>query len=449
MERAELNALVRATGCATERHGCVFLCDPRWGAAERAQAEAIWEHADAENLNRRSSAASQKAPTVRGGEGRSAREERSEDQGAGTAGAKEHERKIAAGQRLDVADRRSEPSEIALGWLCIPTGGTSGGVKFARHDEGTLTAAARGFCRHFGLEKVNAVDVLPPHHVSGLMARVRCAETGGRHVAWDWKRLEAGERPALDEGAWVISLVPTQLQRLLASPEACEWLRGFALVALGGGPVWPALADEAAAARLPIALSYGMTETAAMITALRPAEFLAGQRSNGAALPHARVTVTVEGVICVEGESVYRGYFPTERMDRIFATQDEGCLDEHGRLHVCGRRDAVIITGGEKVNPAEVEAVLRESGELADVAVLSMPHAQWGAAVVACYPASERAPDWRQVEAAIARLAPYKRPKRFVAVAEWPRNAQGKLNRARLAAAVERSDDLGRSSSSV
>lgn len=86
------------------------------------------------------------------------------------------------------------------GWLAIATGGSSGVAKFARHDERTLTAAVGGFCAHFEIERVNAIDVLPAYHVSGLMARVRCAATGGTHLACDWKRIEAGERPALAVG---------------------------------------------------------------------------------------------------------------------------------------------------------------------------------------------------------------------------------------------------------
>jgi O-succinylbenzoic acid--CoA ligase len=320
------------------------------------------------------------------------------------------------------------------GWLAVPTGGTSGGVRFARHDERTLAAAVWGFCEHFRLEQVNAVDVLPAYHVSGLMARVRCAMTGGEHVAWNWKRLEAGGRPELRGGApWVISLVPTQLQRLLAVPEALTWLRGFAVIFVGGGPVWPELAEAAARAELRISLSYGMTETAAMVTALRPEEFFVGARSAGTALPHASVTATTEGVVRIAGESVFRGYWPERREAREFETEDLGRLDERGHLHIAGRRDAVIITGGKKVQPAEVEAALRASGEFADVAVIGVPDAEWGQTVVACYPAAEKAPDLAR---ALEALIGANKPKRFVAISDWPRNAQGKLNRAALAAAV-------------
>ncbi len=177
-------------------------------------------------------------------------------------------------------------------WLMIPTGGSGGGLRFVRHGQDTLGAAVTGFRAHFGLRTVNAVGVLPLYHVSGLMSWLRCALTDGSYVPWDWKALEAGERPPLGKGDWVISLVPTQLQRLLGSTEAVAWLRGFHVIFLGSGPVWPDLAAAAAAAQLRIALSYGLTETAAMVTALRPEEFLAGARSSG-----ARAVVDPKGTV--------------------------------------------------------------------------------------------------------------------------------------------------------
>lgn len=367
MDRAELTTLLRATGCAVEREGAIFLCDPHASLQERTQMENAM---------------------ARGG----------------------------------AWVRRDE------GWLAVRTGGTGGVVRFARHDQATLSAAVRGFCAHFGLRRVNAIDVLPPHHVSGLMARVRCAITGGEHVAWEWKRLESGDTPPRREGDWVLSLVPTQLQRLLQNPRTVEWLRGLRVIFLGGGPVWPQLAEAAAAAELRISLSYGLTETAAMVAALRPEEFLAGARTCGTALPHARVSVEADGAVSIAGESLFRGYWPEWREPAVFVTEDLGAIDGRGNLTVLGRRDAMIITGGKKVSPAEVEAALRASGEFDDVAVVGVPDAEWGEAVVACYSAG-RVPDPVR---AVAALAPHMRPKRFVALRHWPRNAQGKIDRMAL-----------------
>jgi len=325
-------------------------------------------------------------------------------------------------------------SKIPRGWLCLPTGGTSGQLRFARHDQDTISAAVRGFCSHFKLATVNAVGVLPLHHVSGLMAWMRCALTGGRYVPWDWKQLEAGAMPALPEGdEWFLSLVPTQLQRLLLQPATVDRLRRFRAIFLGGGPAWPELLEAAAAARLPLSLSYGMTETAAMVAAQRPEEFLAGARSCGAVMPHARIELSAEGLIRIGGDSLFRGYFPDWREPQPFATEDLGHVDTAGHLHIDGRRDAVIITGGKKVTPAEVEAALRATGRFADVAVVGVPDAEWGQIVVACYPANQPPPDLPAIDEMLSRdLAAYKRPKRYVAVDPWPRNAQGKIDRAAL-----------------
>ncbi len=392
MERRELRALVEATGCAEESNGVVFLCDPGWIPSER----------DA------------------------------------------------------VVTLKSAASDCDAGWLAVRTGGSGGGVKFALHDEGTLATAVAGWRAHFGLEKVNAIDVLPAHHVSGLMARVRCRATGGRHVAWNWKALEAGELPRLadDGGPWVLSLVPTQLQRLLRSTAAVQWLQRFAVVFVGGGPAWPMLIDRAIGEGVAVSISYGMTETAAMVTALRPEETAAGERSCGAPLPHARIRIGTDGVIAIEGGSICHGYLeisadgrairrrfqsageapvPGAAGLREFVTEDLGRIDEQGHLHVLGRRDAVIITGGKKVQSEAVEAALRASGEFVDVAVVGLPDEEWGEVIVACYPRGERAPD---LQRAISGLAPYQRPKRFVALKDWPRMSQGKVSRAALRAAI-------------
>ncbi|MBX3749454.1 MAG: AMP-binding protein [Opitutaceae bacterium] len=375
MERADLKALVLSTGCAEARGDWVLLMDPAWPTAERIRA-----------------------------------------------------------RRLLATLAASKP-RVRQGWLGLPTGGTSGVVKFARHDEKTLGAAVRGFSAHFGLKRVNAVGVLPAHHVSGLMARVRCAATGGTYLDWDWKALEAGRRPALRGGPWAISLVPTQLQRLLRSRTAVRWLRRFAIVFLGGGPVWPELAEDGARAGLKISLSYGMTETAAMIAALRPREFLAGDRSSGRPLPHARVRIGRDGGVRVGGKSLFRGYAGGAARRGDFVTGDLGTMDAKGRLRIIGRRDAVIITGGKKVHPAQVEAALRATGKFADVAVIGLPDREWGEIVVACQPAGPRAP---VRVPALPDLPAYQRPKRLIPISPWPRNAQGKVDRARLRAAAMR-----------
>jgi O-succinylbenzoic acid--CoA ligase len=380
---------MQAFRCAVAVGGTVFVADPSWGAVERARlAEVVGQ-----------------SPATRG--------QRSIDN-----------------LRSEVEDRESETGQ---GWLCLPTGGSSGVVRWARHDQDTLAAAVRGFCGHFEVGQVNAVGVLPLHHVSGLMAWMRCAFTGGRYIPWAWADMEAGRWPQPGAGDWFLSLVPTQLQRLLGRPEAVDRLRRFRAVFIGGGPAWPDLLDRAADAGLPLAPGYGMTETAAMVAALKPREFLLGRRGCGSALPHAVLTLNQDGVIQIAAGSLFHGYFPGWREEPgPWSTEDLGRVDEKGELQVIGRRDAVIISGGKKIEPAEVEAVLRSTGQFVDVAVLGVPDAEWGESVVAAYPDDTNAPDLALVERFLAGgIASYKRPKHYVAVG-WPRNAQGKINRKAL-----------------
>ena len=344
---------------------------------------------------------------------------------------------ILAQSQIGDGESKSEDqdSELEHGWLCLPTGGSSGMVRLARHDQDTLSAAVRGFRAHFHMDRINAVGVLPLHHVSGLMAWMRCALTGGRYVPWIWADLEAGRWPVMGRGDWVLSLVPTQMQRLLGQPEAVERLRRFRAVFVGGGPAWPDLLERAAEARLPLAPGYGMTETAAMVTAVRPEDFLAGRRGCGSPLPHARVELGADGGIRIAAESMFRGYYPEWREPGAWATEDHGRFDEFGSLQVRGRRDAVIISGGEKIDPGEVEMVLRSTGQFSDVAVIGLPDAEWGEMVVACFPAGPKEPDLGAVKRDIAgHLAQHKRPKRYLSLATWPRNDQGKVNRRALIA---------------
>jgi o-succinylbenzoate---CoA ligase len=317
------------------------------------------------------------------------------------------------------------------GWLMIPSGGAGGGLKFARHDSGTLSAAVNGYCSFFELGPVNSVCVLPLHHVSGLMAWMRSALTGGMFIPWPWKDAEAGRFPAEVPPECCISLVPTQLQRLLSTADGVAWLRGFEVISVGGGPAWEGLLEAAARLELPLSPCYGATETAAMVAALKPWQFLGGQRGCGAALPHAKIE-TIGGIVRVTGDSVFRGYFPEMKTSRSWNSGDLGSVGPDGSLSIIGRADDIIITGGEKVAPSEVEAALRASGEFDDVAIIGIPDPEWGQLVVACHPIGKRKPNADKIAEALSSLEAHKRPKEFVAISPWPRSPQGKINRREL-----------------
>ena len=315
----------------------------------------------------------------------------------------------------------------------IPTGGTTGEIKLARHDQHTIAAAVAGFAVHFGISCINAVGVLPLHHVGGLMGWMRTALTGGEFRDEDWRRLQTVAQEKTPGNDWVVSVVPTQLRRLLASDFGRDWLRGFDVVLLGGGAVPEAVASEARAAGIRCALGYGMTETMAMATALRPDEFLAGRSDSGEPLPHADVDVDVTNRIQVGGASLFRGYWPEYREPGPWLTADRGQFETDGGLRVWGRMDDLINSGGEKVDVAEVERVLMALIPGESLAVLGVADAKWGQRVVACYQGGSRWLEPDEIEIKLAgKLAKFKWPKAYVRIDPWPVNQMGKVNRGEL-----------------
>ncbi|MBD1923134.1 2-succinylbenzoate--CoA ligase [Microcoleus sp. FACHB-831] len=329
-------------------------------------------------------------------------------------------------------------------WIMIPTGGSSGKMRFAIHTWETLMASVQGFQQYFQVSQINSFCVLPPYHVSGLMQFMRSFTTGGKLVIMPSKTLELGVKCDINPEDFFISLVPTQLQRLLQNPELTAWLAKFKTVLLGGAPAWRELLEDARRHKIRVAPTYGMTETASQIVTLKPEDFLNGNNSAGHVLPHAKVTIRSEsgeilgtnktGIINIAADSLALGYYPEFFSNQQhFQTDDLGFIDDRGYLNVVGRNSNKIITGGENVFPPEVEAAIRETNLVADVCVIGVPDFQWGQAVTAVYVANTSAVSAEILQAAIAsKLTKYKHPKYWLQVESLPRNAGGKLNQDEL-----------------
>jgi O-succinylbenzoic acid--CoA ligase len=343
-------------------------------------------------------------------------------------------------------ERRLSPSDegplFGGARLLVATGGTSGRMRFAIHTIDSLFAAADALRVHFGARSVSSVCVLPVHHIGGLQQVVRAIASGAQVLCADWKSIEQGSLPEVGDN-WTISLVPSQLHRLLPSGPTRRWLRDFRAVMIGGAPAGARLLAEARDAQVPISVVYGSTETAALVAALKPTEFLAGARNCGRALPHAviRIVDLESGLECSAGEpgriviksaSLFGGYWPHPEEITVLHTEDIGVLDENDTLTVIGRADAVINSGGEKIHPAEVEDAIRATGLLQDVVVAGAPDPEWGETVAALYPAISQ-PDITALERALrASLGSIKLPRRWISIDDWPVNEAGKINRAIL-----------------
>ena len=355
------------------------------------------------------------------------------------------------------------PVTAELAPICIPTGGTTGQLKFACHTWTTLTTAAGALQQHLTEPlPLNSFCLLPLFHVSGLMQFVRSLVTGGQLFLGHSKPFLAGDYLAVSPDNWCLSLVPTQLKRAIASPQVATWLTDCRAIFLGGAPAWPSLLDKARKLRLPIAPAYGATETAAQVATLSAQSFLAGMQDCADPLPHVsigilddsgeRLPVDRVGRIAIQSSSLALGYVPTSqplsRTPAGWIPDDIGFLDANGRLHVLGRRSDTIVTGGENVFPAEVEAAIRDTLLVDDVAVVGMPDEEWGEVVTALCVLNSTAstvPEaigWQDSPGSVSlttmatrlntQIARYKHPKRWAIVEALPRNRRGKIDRHKL-----------------
>jgi O-succinylbenzoic acid--CoA ligase len=299
------------------------------------------------------------------------------------------------------------------------TSGTTSAPKPVTLSYGNFLASALGSAVALGLDRDERwLCPMPLTHVGGLSIPIRSAIYATGVVLH--QRFEVGA--VLDElmdragRITLVSLVPTMLARLLdaglANPPTLRW------ALLGGGPIAPALVQRAEAAGVPVAPTYGMTEACSQIATF------------GYPLPGVEVPI-VQGEILVRGPIVSRDAIES---DGFLHSGDLGAFDDRGRLQIVGRKSDTIVTGGENVAPAEVEATLLEHPDVADAGVHARPDEEWGEIVVA--KVVTRAGASTSAEAlrgfCAQRIARYKVPKRIEFVGELPRTGSGKLLRREL-----------------
>lgn len=339
---------------------------------------------------------------------------------------------VTVGRPLE--DGEDDPADPTA--LVMPTSGSTGAPKGVLLSAGQLAASAAATEARLG-GPGSWLLALPAHHIAGMQVLLRAARAGTVVVALD------GERPftaadfvqraeTLPGPRRYVSLVPTQLRRILADPEATERTAAlFDAVLVGGSATPPRLLAEARAAGIRAVTTYGMTETCG------------GCVYDGIPLDGVSARLTAAGAIALTGPMVARGYrgqpahpaFPgLPGAPRTFITSDTGEIGSGGALQVHGRLDDVIVTGGLNVAPAAVEAAIRELPGIADVLVVGAPSTEWGAEVVALVVPAPGRPSWevtalRQALAAGGELPAAHRPHRVIPVEAIPLLASGKPDR--------------------
>ncbi|NJM05573.1 AMP-binding protein [Candidatus Gracilibacteria bacterium] len=289
---------------------------------------------------------------------------------------------------------------------------------------------------------------LPLFHIGGMAILLRGA-IYGMPVVLHERFDAAAANAAIDAGVTIVSVVATTLQRMFETRGAHPYPPHFRCALLGGGPAPKSLLEASAARGVPVAQTYGMTETASQAATLAPTDALRKLGSAGQPLLPLELRIADEtgvlpsgqvGEIRLRGPMVCQGYWARPEATAAALQQgwlhtgDLGYLDDDGYLFVVDRRDDLIIAGGENIYPAEVEAVLLAHPLVVEAGVIGVRDAQWGAVPVAVVVLrngerlnnvqEEAMRDWCR-----ARLAAYKVPRRILTRDELPRTASGKLRR--------------------
>jgi o-succinylbenzoate---CoA ligase len=322
------------------------------------------------------------------------------------------------GRRALPGGQPVEPGVAAV----VATSGTGGAPKLVELGADAIAWSARATSRSLDAGPGDRwLCCVPVHGVAGLAVVARAWHTGLPVDVHD--RFDPAAVAGAAGRATLVSLVPTQLRRLLATGDQAA---RFRRVLLGGGPVPAALAADATARGVHLVRTYGLTET------------FGGMAHDGHPLDGAEVSSDPEGELLVRGPMLFRRYrgdparTAAALRDGWLHTGDLGRIAPDGRLTVLGRRDDLIISGGVNVHPDEVEAVLATHSGVAEVAVAGRADPEWGQRVTAfVVPEDPRNPptldDLRGHGR--ERLAPAKAPRELILVSSLPRTGSGKLLR--------------------
>ena len=339
------------------------------------------------------------------------------------------------------------PDDLAA---ILYTSGTTGRSKGAMLTHRNLRSNAETLIDVWRFTKDDVlIHALPIFHTHGLFVATNCVLMSGcaMHLL---AKFDAGAIVKLMPQASVLMGVPTFYTRLLAEPELGSAAQGMRLFVSGSAPLLAETHDAFRAATGHAILErYGMTET--NMNTSNPYDGARRAGTVGMPLPGVELRVTDPeaaapaplpqgevGMIEVKGPNVFKGYWrmpektaEEKRTDGFFVTGDLGLVDHEGYVQIVGRGKDLIISGGFNVYPKEVETAIDALEGVSESAVIGVPHADFGEAVVAVVV--------RRVDAAIAedgiagaladKLARYKQPKHVAFVDELPRNAMGKVQK--------------------
>lgn len=281
------------------------------------------------------------------------------------------------GENQTIYKAESNSSESGP-FLYFQSGGTSGSKKWVQHHFISMQFAVDGLMEYLDVSYLSSWCCLPLNHVGGMMQVMRAKRTGGKVFFIDYRNLfsEIGDDA---NGKW-LSLVPTQLFRLVKNKVSLNNLRRFRGIFLGGAALSENLICKCRKEELPVYPTYGMSETCGMVTILNKNNFLNGEDGVGLPLSHAKLKVTHENSrILVKCKSMALNAFAeNDPKDSWLLTPDYGRQDGKGNWQIDGRSDRVIISGGKNINLDEIENFFLKCEFIESCLISHRQDEEWG-----------------------------------------------------------------------
>lgn len=344
------------------------------------------------------------------------------------------------------------PIHIATEWddsatvSIMYTSGTTGFPKGVRQTVQNHSSSAISSALNLGLKEDDIwLCTVPIFHISGFSILMRSLLYGMTVRLYE-KFDEAMCAQEIAQGSVTkISVVAVMLERILAYMEEHELTAhpNFTTMLLGGGPVPVDYLERAAKLHIPVAQTYGMTETSSQTATLSNEDAMRKIGSAGKPLFFNQIKIDgateprEEGEICIRGPHVTPGYIGrfAERPsteDGWLKTGDIGYLDEEGYLYVIDRRSDLIISGGENIYPAQIENILAAHPAVKEAGVCGIEDKTWGQVPIAFVVVKQQITEAELLAFCKERLASYKLPKQIYFVHQLPRTGSNKLLRRNL-----------------
>ena len=288
--------------------------------------------------------------------------------------------------------------------IILNSSGSSGKPRKCLHylDNLKLSAATSGqwlIDQGFTLQDCLIVNTLPLNHISGLMPIFRsqtwgcdCINISPNLIKKTGELLRFTLKSKKNNKHLVTSLVPTQLKRLLTQKDGISWLKIFDLIWVGGASISSETAEKCMQEQIKLSLCYGSTETAAMVTSLKPKEFLMGFKNVGEILPDTKIRINTQGLIEIKSNRIGIEITDSSKTKNFknkngwWQTSDLGEINQINNslyLNFLGRSDNAFNSGGEIVFPEVIESrlngfILKENIPINKFNISKVPDKLWG-----------------------------------------------------------------------